>query len=402
LNVEDQNWLMYNGKGELLTDKPFRFPFEFKKNIAIGMNGSEFNLYNANGAIVTPFIKKEKSIKNTEGGQNSPTNQIGTPKGFNNIRRDDETGFYALFYNQGLSPTLILTKNTSEIVVNGGRYDGISNIFGKYALVTASEKIGLIDTLGQEIIAPQDMRTYTGNLMDSLNVVNKERYNEWVKKRKKGICHSVELPIASNDDFIMYHPDSLSITATQRIVLWNLLLDKIRLKTIKTASDVSIVRIQRERASADFLTFDFNEKGEIEYRHRKIIVEDKTVSFIIESKVELGHTPPVFYNFYYRNNRWQELQINDLLQIQGEKRWQMNDLITKKVKALKDQQIACSNASAFITTVENRWMLTKNGIDFCFDSIIRGNGFNIFNEGDYVSISITWAELAPFLKMKIY
>ncbi len=51
------------------------------------------------------------------------------------------------------------------------------------------------------------------------------------------------------------------------------------------------------------------------------------------------------------------------------------------------------NTSAFITTVENRCMLTKEGIDFCFDSTKYGS--------ELVVIAFNWGELKPFLKMKI-
>jgi hypothetical protein len=102
----------------------------------------------------------------------------------------------------------------------------------------------------------------------------------------------------------------------------------------------------------------------------------------------------VFYNFYRTNNRWAELKVNDLLNIQGDNRWKMNDLITKKVKALKDKQIDCSNAEAFIKTVEDRWQLTREGINFCFESSDESYKF--------VVVSFTWAELSPFLKFKIY
>jgi folate-binding Fe-S cluster repair protein YgfZ len=84
------------------------------------------------------------------------------------------------------------------------------------------------------------------------------------------------------------------------------------------------------------------------------------------------------------------LQINDLLQIQGEKRWKFNELLTRKIKALKDEEIDCSNTSAFVAQVENRFMLTKTGVDFCFDSQKQGRQFAI--------ISLTWAELEGFLK----
>jgi hypothetical protein len=399
LNSEDQNWLMYNAKGALLSDTPFRFPFDFHQNIAIGMKENAFNLYKYDGSIQTPFFKTKSQMGgNTEGGQNASLNSSFIPKGFNNIRREEATQFYILFYNQGLTPTLMLTKKTGEIVLNGGKYDGISKFYGKYALVSAVGKIGLIDTLGEEIIAPQDIRTYTGNLMDSLNIVNKEWYNEWVANGKKGWCQNLVLPIKSANYYEAYHPDSLNLSATQKSTLWNLLLDKIRVKTINTASDLFIERVE-SRASAPFLSFDAHYNDNIKYRHGKIIVEDNTVCYILEDEESRKNDDYIFHNYYRRNNRWEYLPINDLLQIQGEKRWQMNDLITKKVKALKDEQINCSNASAFITTVENRWMLTKTGIDFCFESTNKGF---VFTKGDYVSVSFTWAELAPFLKMKIF
>jgi hypothetical protein len=83
-----------------------------------------------------------------------------------------------------------------------------------------------------------------------------------------------------------------------------------------------------------------------------------------------------------------------LLDIQGAKRWQMNDLVTQKVKALRDATIDCSNVSAFITQVENQWMLTKEGVDFCFHSSESYQKFEV--------ISVSWAELKPFLKMRMY
>jgi WG containing repeat len=401
LNLEDNNWLMYDGKGALISDKPFRFPIDFNDGVGIGVKDDLFNLYKTNGSILTPFVKNVIARNEaTEGSQNiredaTPPN-VDSPqrtKGFNNIRRDEETEFYALFYNQGLSPTLILTKPTGEIVVNSGRYNGVSNFFGKYALVSAANKIGLIDTLGQEVIAPQDLRTYAGNFIDSLDVDNKNWRKVWAARGEIGGFRILDMPIESDSDYEKYHPDSLLITDSQRSILWNLLLDKSRIKTIKNASDINIERADK-RTNGRFFSFSRYYRENTQYEHRKIIVEANTVSYILEKQVYNNSNELDFYNFYRKNGRWEELNINDLLNIQGDKRWQINDLITKKVKALKDQEIDCSNTAAFITTVENRWMFTKTGIDFCFDSTKSGSGL--------VVIAFTWAELTPFLKMKIY
>jgi hypothetical protein len=66
--------------------------------------------------------------------------------------------------------------------------------------------------------------------------------------------------------------------------------------------------------------------------------------------------------------------------------------LTKKVKALKDEEIDCSNAAAFIAQVENRFMLKKEGIDFCFESNK--------NRQNFVVVSFSWAELEGYLKMR--
>ena len=159
------------------------------------------------------------------------------------------------------------------------------------------------------------------------------------------------------------------------------MLDKHADNLFLTASNTYITRASSQ-ITASFFSKDTR------------ISRSSTIAFVLIQEQYSSDRDFRFYNFYRRNNRWEELKINDLLQIQGEKRWLMNDLITKKVKALKDQQIDCSNASAFITTVENRFMLTKDGIDFCFDSTE--------NSREFVVISFTWAELSPFLKLKIY
>ena len=171
------------------------------------------------------------------------------------------------------------------------------------------------------------------------------------------------------------------------------MLDKHADNLFLTASNTYITRASSQ-ITASFFSKDTRISPSSTCYPKLITVADSTIAFVLIQEQYSSDRDFRFYNFYRRNNRWEELKINDLLQIQGEKRWLMNDLITKKVKALKDQQIDCSNASAFITTVENRFMLTKDGIDFCFDSTE--------NSREFVVISFTWAELSPFLKLKIY
>jgi hypothetical protein len=384
LTQEDTNWLMYNSDGRQLSSSPFRFPINFKNGLGIGMKDAGFNLYTTEGSILTPFAK------NREGSKNLLKDETFKNQGFTNIRRDSKLGYYTFFYTQGLTPVLMVTNQNGEIVVEAGRYDGISKFYGKYALATTKGKVALINSEGQEVIPPQDLWTYKGHFMDSLALANKIYLFKYENTNLYEYDSLVRQPL----DFVSprLHPDSLKITDFQRSSLWNLMLEKCLSHVILTASDVQIPRVEHLRSVTNYSMFTE------EYRHRKgktvykIEITDSTMALCLNDDTRTGKYLE-FYNFYRHNNRWEELQINDLLQIQGEKRWQMNELITKKVKSLKDQQIDCSNSSAFITTVENRWLLTKEGIDFCFDDS-DGNGF--------VVISFTWAELAPFLKMKIF
>jgi WG containing repeat len=373
LNVEDQNWVMYDHNGKQVGDKPFRFPIQFIKGVGVGMKDADFSLYRTDGSKIT----------------------VGGVQNFNNIRRveRDNDNFYALYFNQGMTPQLILTKPNGDMLIESGRYDGISKFYGKYALVSKAGKIGLVDTLGKEVLPPQDLTQSSQHLTDSLAVEN--RFIEEMREKypRKATKDLIELPISFPYLKKEAQPDSLGVNSPQRAMLLNLMLQKSLHKTLKTASDVKIPRSLIKYASYQ-LIFNYHSDYYNDMKTHRLVVTDSTMAFVLSDRGQGFKSTLTFYNFYRHNNHWEELKINDILQIQGANRWKMNDLMIQKVKALKDEQIDCSNASAFVTTVENRWMLTKDGVDFCFDST--------GSSGDLVIISFTWAELQPFLKLKIY
>jgi hypothetical protein len=121
-------------------------------------------------------------------------------------------------------------------------------------------------------------------------------------------------------------------------------------------------------------------------------VSGNTCAFILSESASMGYSN-TFHNFYRRNNHWDDIEINELLDIKGEKRQRINTLISQKIGLLKNVEIDCSDASNFIGQVEKHFLLTKEGIDFCF--------FSQKNYANLVAISFTWAELSPFLKMKM-
>jgi hypothetical protein len=372
LTEADKNWMLYNEKGVLLNKTPFNYPFAFNGDLGIGMQNNNFNLFKTNGEV---FESNNKKIQ------------------YKNIRRDDETGFYYLFQNQGLTTTVSIKKRDGQPLLDNGRYDGAGIFYGKYALVSLAGKIGLIDSFGREIIAPQDLRTFDkGNFMDSLDIKNKilrkqvdSSEYEYSSEYMRLVSKIRPLPFHLNQNFgDIVNPDSLDINPNLRNTLWHLLLDKMLDYAIWQVGNIYYDRVNYF-ADKKLTYLDKNKYKEFDIIS-SIKATDKTFSFALRNASEIYR----FHSLYLKNNRWNDLQINDLLQIQGEKRWKFNELLTRKIKALKDEEIDCSNTSAFVAQVENRFMLTKTGVDFCFDSQKQGRQFAI--------ISLTWAELEGFLK----
>jgi antitoxin component YwqK of YwqJK toxin-antitoxin module len=387
LSVEDENWFMYDGDGKLMDKTPFNFPIAFQNGVGVGRQNDVFNLYRHDGAILKLWKAKTSARFQTSPtlGDEKGIYTEGSSDGFSNIRRDRQTGFYTLYRNQGLTPSVILTKPDGEIVVESGRYDGISEFFGSFALVSNRNLIGLIDSFGQVVIAPQDLRSAKIDFMDSLyKYVNHAEGFFRLDDEKR-------MPFTFRPDYRSVHADLEKFPA-QHGALFNLMLQENVPQFVLTASDFRIPRAKLKiksdlfyevsPESAESLTPEISHLG------------DKTISVVWKLSAGTTQRDSRFSNFYKPNDRWEDLLLNNLLDIQGEKRWLMNDLLTKKIKALTDGEIDCNNPSAFIKQAENQWQITKSGLLFCFQ--------DSHDHASFVYITFTWAELKPFLKLRIY
>jgi hypothetical protein len=379
LVISDKNWFWYNIEGKRIYNEPFRYPINFDKGLGIGMQGELFGIFRSDGRIIAP------------------------PQ-YVDIRRTQTSDFFYLFRNQGLTVTASLKNRQGKTLVEEERYDGISSFYGRYALVSSARKIGLIDTLGNEIITPQELSmTNTSNLLDSINLFNKELYikAKLLKDYDPSLIYSnlLTMPL----DFPYGVSDTL-ISASLRNTVDHLILDKIKDNVIWRANDVKI-----ERSKSNVGNFYFKDDNmcgsgrmsEDELRSHicsRLIATEKTVAFTLSKKRSYGSERFAFYNFYKKNNLWQELKINDLLSIRGEKHAQLNGLLIQKIKALHDAEIDCRDTSIFLETVENRFLLTKDGLDFHFDSQ-KSDRYS--DDTKFVIVSFTWAELQPFLKMRL-
>jgi hypothetical protein len=398
LTVEDVNWRYFDGKGKQIGDKPFSFPIDFRQGIGVGHQDGVFHLYRNDGSILTPFAKKEAQKGTyTEGSsselkiKNSELKNGATGNAdFQNILRDDDLGYYSLFYTQGLTPMLQVAKPNGEIIVESGRYDGISRFYDQYALVKSGEKVGLIDTTGQEIIKPQDLYSYTGHFMDILRIYDRrEREKSYdsdgTRHEYKKIALPVELSLGRYGR--KENPEDSHYSEFQKAALWNLMLEQTTV--LKTVSDTKIPRV-RELSSAETV-FRYNRDEEMDNRSPfQIETGDSTIGFILLNQLYQSAEHGSYHNFYRKNGRWEPLDINDWLMIQGEKRQEMNDLIIKKIRLLDNAQIDCSNIGAFVEIAQNQWLITSTGLSFYFAET--------GGSGRMASIALSWNDLKPFEK----
>jgi hypothetical protein len=372
--------LMYDGNGQLTNKTPFDFPIDFKDGVGIGRQGNLFNLYRNDGTILMPFARK-----NAQNDAEKSVYTEGPNDGFSNIRRDPQTGFYTLFRLQGMTPSVILTKPDGEIIVESGRYDGISAFFSRFALVSRQNRIGLIDSFGRGIIEPQDLCSAKIDFMDSLYQLISRADGAYQLDYKS------KMPFTFRPDYRVVHAD-LELYPTQRAALFNLMLQENVPLVVFTATDFKIPRV--ESKINNYLFQNTHSRAQESLVPSISHVSEKTVAIIWEMDWVATQHKPRFSNFHNRNGHWEALKLTDLLDIQGEKRWAMNDLIREKIKALTQGEIDCSNPSSFIQTVENQWQLTKTGVNFYFEES--------HNKEALVKISFTWAEVSAFLKFRIY
>jgi WG containing repeat len=378
----DNGWYFYNSDGKLIDNKPFNYPIDFENGFGIGVQGGLFGIFQSDGRVVVP------------------------PQ-YMNIRYDKKTGFYYLYRNQGLKVTASLKNNEGKTIVEEGRYEGFSLFQGKYAFVSSGEKLGLIDTLGNEIIAPQDLYTAnSNNLMDSINLFNKELRQQADslddhQEAKRTILNKLRPELIAFDSYSESEPDNMDISPILRNSVWHLMLEKIKDKAMLFAEALRIERTKRY--VGDCYTENMEYRGGriddwwLRFCYcRDVQATEKTVSFILR-KNDKNNLPWFnFYNFYKEKDRWKEIHLTDLLSIEGEKYALFNALLIQKVKELQDVDIDCSNTAEFLNSVSTRFVMTQYDLKFYFepkDSDEKGRGAVVY---------FSWRELKGFLKLKVF
>ena len=269
---------------------------------------------------------------------------------------------------------LLAKAQTGKIQIAAGRYDGISEFYGKYALVSLGDKVGLVDTLGREIIAPMSLDNDAINLVDSLKV---SKYAHYYLKTPP--LEREEGP----DTFVS--PDSMDLPNSIRNRVWHYLL-QTQIKTdIKRGQDRLI-----ERATG-FKTYEYHDDPSGEWQEPDVFhylfADSLHIGFVFTNEML---AQPDFRNYGKTKTGWQQRQLSDILNLNGDNTLKINVLMQQKLRQLSNKEIDCGDSSSFAERARETFLTNSEGILFYFKSPHGDNNFN------YVPILLTWAELQAF------
>ena len=361
--IDDTHWKMYDSLGKPLTDKEFRYPIDFSEGIGIGAVGDKFGIWRTDGSeIVPPQYENAHFVANNK--------------------------FVVLYQNMGLKNWLLLVESTTgKSRIGTGRYDGISDFYGKYALVSLGDKIGLVDTVGREIITPTLLENDAINLMDSLNRASIEYMNDSTYYMVRTQDLPIELSVIHG---FVVSPNKLNLSNALRNRVWHYLL-QTQVGTCINRADFRDIR----REKSVFKTYTVyleqcNRLREINIL-RYLFVDSLHISFALLSDSAAKSN---FKNYWYTKSGWQTQQLSDILSLSRDNTIKINNLMRQKLRALNDKNIDCGESSSFVERTQNTFLTTPEGLSFYFTS----EGFEEGATGSfhYVPIHLTWAELKAF------
>jgi WG containing repeat len=372
LSYRDEDWRMFDSTGRLINATPFRFPIAFQDGLGVGMQGENMGIFRTDGtALLEP--RKQK------------------------IWRDDKTGFFYRYAVEGLSGTISVLDKTGKTIIASAPYEAITPFRGHYTLVKVEGKVGLIDTAGNEIVAPQDLMRYSGRaLLDSF----------LLRLSPRALLDSSNLDSARIVRFALYNDktfdedapqkekaDSNRIQPSLRGVVGNLVLASTLRYFMNDASSPLLNRIgdRRYRGGNSYEDNDdskfYDYSLSTTYFGAPVVVTGKAPSIAFQMKAYPVNGVWNFNNYIFRKDHWELLQNSAFLQLVGGKRTDFYNLLVKKIKALEGVEIDCGNSADLLQQAQTQFLLQKDGIQI----FLRSGDKNSYEE-----IELTWAELKGF------
>jgi WG containing repeat len=422
----DSAWFMFNSKGKQVSKSTFKYPFMIHKGVGVGMMNEKMGIWRNDGKMLLP------------------------PQ-YERIVLDTSAQMFYLFKRWADSSLAIGFADRNGKVIQEPRLDKMSPFFGNYALAFTGGQHALIDKKGQYVVQPfmNGFLNFKGSLFDSLWQVNlpiiakmKMIYGK-NSKRYGGSVDSFEPQLRTLKFKPPFEIDMKkridSLDKDKRNVLLNFLIEKTSLVDyIVTQYDFYQKHDAFFHLSSSFenkveqynqnlkLKTDEEEEEQINaYQTESLfgIFESRTLQeFSIENKyvgiavfgaldsikeeiidLDLPYERViqklVFHNIAKGENGWYNIELNDILNVNRDNSLLINELLSQKIKLLKNENIDCSNPTIYFERSKDLFFVKEKGLEFYLPRQMEANTYS-GGGWNHVPLLLTWDELKPFIKKK--
>jgi hypothetical protein len=395
LNSVDSGWTMYNKNGTILSKVSFAFPFKINYNHGIGIlrssdDGKEY---------------KAGIWRTTDG-----TNLL--PPQYDHIFFDEFNRLYLIYKKDELGLKVGVCDTNGHILLEP-KFERMGVFNGNYALVQEGGKLGLIMRNGEYKVPPQynafkktseNIESLLCTFSDSINKSVEENLNLFYQPY--GFSRVLFIDDGEYIDGVkINHFDSIDNGRSR--ILKNLIIEKA---SEGEFIDGEFVRL--ERSSIEIFYKDVFQKNDYwsnlglnstAYQLSQIYSNPKSIGFFLgEADIRAPRTcGNVSYHYkaynFLQNEKgvWDEVHIDDLLILNPDNVFKINQLIIDKIKDLKDANIDCSNSASYFDQTKEKWRIFPEGLRFYLS---RSWYYYGYSEG--VEVLLTWDELKPYLKKK--
>jgi hypothetical protein len=419
LNAIDSAWFLFDKKGKLLQKTSFQYPFMFHKGVGAGMVNQKFGIWNSEGKMLLSPI-------------------------YDRIVLDTSEQIFYLFKQWADSSLAVGFADMTGKVRYEPRLDKMSPFYGNYALAFTSGHHTLINKQGDFIVPPlqNSFLNYKGSAFDSLWLVNKAFIDKYVIRKNETDDINGEDYINENNLPFITPIERLerrrvdSLGAETRKTILNFLTQKAsivyyiepkRIMYQKTSNQYHFSSNFDKNIYNNYYIYNdgINNSGEVpsmesytalrSNENRKLVdfsVTDKYLNIVIKGEkdtvkrktlegeeFDIFVEKVIFYTLAKGENGWENIELNDILNINRDNSLLINELLNQKIKLLKNENIDCSNPTVYFERSKDLFFVKEKGLEFYLprqvgENIYGGTGWN------HVPLLLTWEELKPFLKKK--
>ena len=391
---------MHNKTGKILNNYKYAQPIIFKDSVGVGR---------ATG-------NKKYGIWNTEG------KTILTPQ-YDYIIRDTSEDVFYIFVRKKDSTFTIGFSDLKGKIIKEPNFDKMSRFYGNFSLVQTEGKTGVIDKKGNYLLLDDsNFLNFKGNLLGSFESVNHGQrvqdyryfsnyqlqfrtflsdkdfnsvyfsYDTLPKRYAPLMNLGVEKAVnyyslTAYTDFNPRLMDSIIITPNFKKTMIRSDSKEMRYRAILSRQSFNVYKTDRSFFGANNLQIEGKFGGFVGLTTES---NKKNIVFVDEMKT---------YNIHQTDDgKWAETSLSDWLKLTETNKKALNSLIFQKIKALKGENIDCSNGSSFYETAQNLYFIKTKGVAFFVPRQYSDYGRERSKrEWNHAEILLTWDELKEML-----